>query len=100
LEAEMKVDWGWTLFAFCLGLLVCVGVAVACSPVDRVDTAKASPAVSGGGSTEILSADEVGEATVYQLLVRRDGYLASYCVMVQEDTGSGRLGGYVAIDCP
>jgi hypothetical protein len=100
----MKVDWGWTLFAFCLGLLVCVvcaGIAVACSPVDRVDTAEASPAVSGGGSTEILSADEVGEATVYQLLVRRDGSaVASYCVMVQEDTGSGRLGGYVAIDCP
>jgi hypothetical protein len=99
----MKVDWGWTLFAFCLGLLVCVvcaGIAVACSPVDRVDTAEASPAVSGGGSTEILSADEVGEATVYQLLVGRDGYLPFYCVMVQEKTGSGRLGGYVAIDCP
>lgn len=91
-----RVMWG-----VLIGLMVLYAIGMLWGPATSgFETAEASPVPNSGTGTEVLSADRVGEATVYQLLVGRDGYLPFYCVMVQENTGSGNLGGHVAIDCP
>lgn len=91
-----KVDWGWTLFSFCLGLLVCVLLAVACSPVRS--SAEASQ-VNVSAHVEVLSVDEVGSGvTVYQFLAKRDGFLATHCILAVAGN-SPAAGDNLAMQC-
>jgi hypothetical protein len=102
----MKPNWRWLVVVYTGLVLVLILAGIAsCAPVSSAtETQMDSPpaaapvAIEKGAGTVVLSADRVGRATVYQLLVTRPGYLPDACIMVQNDCMSCD-GAFVAIDC-